>query len=979
MRIARFCLGAAIACLSITACSNLSKNNDTKYGFGDTITIGDFSYTLNSASNTKQVGSSLLGDKTDFNFVICNLTVKNVGKTENTLYSQMMILHYDDYEYEPHSSGIYLENGFYALEAIGAGISRTFNVLYETPEEFFDTWYLELKTSTYSSKSGKIYLTNDPNASHYHRYGAEWKYDSDGHWKVCSECGEQSEKTPHSFEIATVQPTYEQDGYKEYTCSICGYSYREKHGDKLEHNYSTEWSFDEHNHWHACTDNGYGGLKKDIAEHTMKERIVEPTFETEGYTLHYCEVCEYSYKTDYVDKIPHNFDTGWSYDDHTHWHACTDTGYSSLKSDEATHSFTSWATTIEPTDSSDGLERRDCEVCDYYETRVIESNLSKSLKCLVLEHSGNAYVITGFTNNLGIERVIIPDYIGDEPVVGIRSNVFVDDTVIKSVKIGARVVSIWSYAFNNCSNLEEIHFGDAVNTLEHNAIVNCSSLKHLIFDGDKLISAYNSIIGCNNLEYNIKDGGCYFGNDDNPYLYFVKTENDEITDFAIADGCAVLLSGITKPCPFVRKMVVPNSVTFIGFSAFKGFSSLEEITVPYVDYNGFGIFFGDEEYEGSYAVSQYFYRGYDKHLTTYYVPTSLKTVNVTNGEMNIGAFSGFDKLIEINLNKEINEIPDYFLYNCSSLKGFSFNGDLTRIGNYAFFNCTYLFDEFIFTESVTEIGTQSFKNCKSLKSVVVEPNVVAIGNEAFYNCSALFQIINKSSFVFSIGASNYGYIAYYAKYITNDISKSKISTDENGLITYTDSESKWLLGYKGTSSDVVIPNDVTNIHFSSLSGTSIKTVTIGEGVKTIAFSAAPSTLETVYWNAPDCEGYEKNTSMDQYQSWLYQCTNLKKVVIGEKVKILRSGVFGVKSNVSINTIVLPNGITDINAGVFYGWNNLNAVFYEGTSEEYNAIRINANYNGSFATATKFYYSEEIPQTEGNYWHYVNGEPTIWYI
>ena len=34
-------------------------------------------------------------------------------------------------------------------------------------------------------------------------------------------------------------------------------------------------------------------------------------------------------------------------------------------------------------------------------------------------------------------------------------------------------------------------------------------------------------------------------------------------------------------------------------------------------------------------------------------------------------------------------------------------------------------------------------------------------------------------------------------------------------------------------------------------------------------------------------------------------------------------------------------------------------------------------NEYFESATKYFYSEEAPTEEGNYWHYVDGVETIW--
>ena len=60
---------------------------------------------------------------------------------------------------------------------------------------------------------------------------------------------------------------------EQATCEICG----EKYGDLKPHSYSPDWSTDETNHWHECTE---CRAKTDEAEHT------------DGNKDHKCDVCE---------------------------------------------------------------------------------------------------------------------------------------------------------------------------------------------------------------------------------------------------------------------------------------------------------------------------------------------------------------------------------------------------------------------------------------------------------------------------------------------------------------------------------------------------------------------------------------------------------------------------------------------------------------------------------------------------------------
>jgi hypothetical protein len=59
--------------------------------------------------------------------------------------------------------------------------------------------------------------------------------------------------------------------------------------------------------------------------------------------------------------------------------------------------------------------------------------------------------------------------------------------------------------------------------------------------------------------------------------------------------------------------------------------------------------------------------------------------------------------------------------------------------------------------------------------------------------------------------------------------------------------------------------------------------------------------------------------------------------------------------------------------------SLTDVYFAGSEDVWNAISIDSNNPGNqeLLSATRYYYSETAPTTEGNFWHYVDGVPTIW--
>ncbi|MGM9665333.1 MAG: carbohydrate-binding domain-containing protein [Eubacteriales bacterium] len=104
------------------------------------------------------------------------------------------------------------------------------------------------------------------------------------------------------------------------------------------HVYSDEWTFDGTYHWHnaVCV---HMSETKDKSEHTFDTGTeIAATYESEGYVLYRCTVCGYE-KTDVTSAaLEHNYSDTLTHDGgDTHWYACTDEGYETLKKGEEKH------------------------------------------------------------------------------------------------------------------------------------------------------------------------------------------------------------------------------------------------------------------------------------------------------------------------------------------------------------------------------------------------------------------------------------------------------------------------------------------------------------------------------------------------------------------------------------------------------------------------------------------------------------------
>ena len=188
---------------------------------------------------------------------------------------------------------------------------------------------------------------------------AEWTneshtYDETHH---CMRCGAPAETAEHAYgEWKTVrEATCTECGSRKRECEICGHKDSETL-QKLEHDWGEWTSNDNGTHKHVC-----GDCSHDESEHcAYTATVVDPTCEADGYTLHECKVCGYSYKDVYIDAKGHKYDEA---------HICTVCG---VPAETAEHVYGEWKTVYEATCTEDGSRRRECEICGHKDIETLQ-------------------------------------------------------------------------------------------------------------------------------------------------------------------------------------------------------------------------------------------------------------------------------------------------------------------------------------------------------------------------------------------------------------------------------------------------------------------------------------------------------------------------------------------------------------------------------------------------------------------------------
>ena len=385
-----------------------------------------------------------------------------------------------------------------------------------------------------------------------------------------------------------------------------------------------------------------------------------------------------------------------------------------------------------------------------------------------------------FYYNIKLEAISIPD-----TVETIGNNAFDNCTKLSSVTIPETVTSIESYTFSDCNRLKSVTIPEGVTSIGFNAFYGCSSLTSVTIPDSVASIGYYAFSGCSGLtSVTIPEGVTSIGN----YTFYgcssltSVTIPEGVTSIGrhAFDGCSGLTSihitsletwysnsfGVKFPGSYdlylndalVTELIIPESVTRIGNSAFYGCSSLTSVTIPEsVTSIGDGAFKGCSSLTAIHITSLEvwcginFGSGFPKKFNLYLNDALVTELIIPDSVTSLGryAFYGCSSLTSVTIPESVMSIGDYAFGGCSGLTSVTIPWGVTSIGNDAFNGSSSLTSVTI-PEGVTSIGDYAFGGCSGLTSVTIPWGVTSIGEGVFCDCSGLTSVTIPES-VTSIG------------------------------------------------------------------------------------------------------------------------------------------------------------------------------------------------------------------------------------
>lgn len=302
--------------------------------------------------------------------------------------------------------------------------------------------------------------------------------------------------------------------------------------------------------------------------------------------------------------------------------------------------------------------------------------------------------------------------------------------------------------------------------------------------------------------------------------------------------------------------------------------------------------------------------------------SSLESIIIPDSVIRIGyaAFDCCDSLESLTIGSGVKIVDALAFMSCESLENLYItdlaaycNIDFIGIGvgshPMSFADNLYLnnilITDLVIPEGVTSIRAFTFDSCENIKSVTIPDSVMSIGDRAFSDCKFL-ESVNIGKGVKSIGV-----LAF------SSCSRLKSLTIPDG-VTSIGANAFLSSGIES----IIIPDSMTSIGDSAFSSCrKLKSVTISNGVTSIGNSA------------------------------FSYCEALNSVTIPDSVKTI--GEWAFNGCYELTSVTIGKGVTRIEEGAFSSLSHLTDVYYRGSEEEWNSIRIK-DVNDDLKNATIHY-------------------------
>ncbi len=528
-------------------------------------------------------------------------------------------------------------------------------------------------------------------------------------------------------------------------------------------------------------------------------------------------------------------------------------------------------------------------------------------------------------------------------VVEIGDEAFSDSNNIKNISFAKDSVlsEIGVSAFSNCSELTEILIPERA-TVKPWAFYGCYNLVSVQLPAADSASGFASYFGGESyipkkIESIIISGGGAIPEGEFASCTALKslkihslpgsfaslfggTVPETLSSVEIANG--VIAADAFKNCSKIKSVTLGKGITTVNEEAFKGCSSIEFLSAPFIGKNLTSAENGTLKFIFGVIPASLSYvevTGATVLHTEAFVSSSVKTVALCDSITIIGdkAFMGCKKLESIIFgeNSKLSAVGDEAFRGCISLSEFTASDTLLEIGEAAFFGASSL-EAFNLGENsaLAIIKGGAFSSCTSLKSFTLPASVTVLSESAFAFATKLENVTVNDNLVKIASGAFEGCVSLVTVTATPD---SKLETIESGA-------------FKGCVSlaSFDVGNDVLSIGSCAFEGcTSLVSVNFSED------NALSHLGSGAFKNCKALSTVAIPASVTRIQDeTFFNCASLASISFGEESKLAVIDQSAFEGCSTLITVIIPDGVTTISNKAFKECLSLTSVNFGAASQ-----------------------------------------------